>query len=124
MNWGIIGCGFAAGGIVDLNPDEHGDRIAVVKDGKVAYLPTTRVNIGSGAVGGGACRYIRRAMNADLYVADPGLGLFQSADGGRNWSKLSLQIDGMRFISSFTILDDDTSWSAMCLPMLRINECL
>ena len=101
-------CGFAQSGLVNLNPDDKGDRIAVVKDGKVAYLPAKRVNIGSRAVGGGHCRYIKRLRNGDLYVTGPGLGLFRSTDGGHHWTQLPLGIEGMAFMSAFTILNDDT----------------
>ena len=52
ISWVIIGYGLAGAGFVDLSPDANGDRIAVVKDGKVAYLPAKRRNTGSRAVGG------------------------------------------------------------------------
>ena len=110
ISWVIIGCGLAPGGIVDLSPDETGNRIAVVKNGKVAYLPAKRSNIGSGRVGGGACRYIRRASNGDLYVTGPWIDLFRSTDGGFHWTKSPMNVEHRRrpFVSAFTILDDDT----------------
>jgi len=96
-------------GFVDLSPDEKGDRIAVVKDGKVAYLPATRVYIGSNVVGGGACRYIKRSRSGDLYVAGPWLKrLFCSKDGGHSWTSSPLDIGKDGFMSAFTILRDDT----------------
>ena len=108
ISWVIIGCGLAGAGFVDLSPDGNGDRIAVVKNGKVAYLPAKRSNIGSG--GGGACCYIRRATNGDLYVTGPWKDFFRSTDGGLNWTNLSVNIEGRRkpYISAFTILNDDT----------------
>jgi len=98
----------AEAGIVNLQPDEKGDRVAVVEDGKAAYLPATRNNIGSRNVNGGSCRYIRRASNGDLYVTGPGLGLFRSTDGGHQWTPTPLNIDGIMMMSSFQILHDDT----------------
>ena len=60
--------------LVDLSSDEHGDRIALVRDGQVSYLPATRVDIGHTHEGAsGSCRYIRRASNGDLYVTGPSL---------------------------------------------------
>ena len=110
----------AYSGIVDLSPDETGDRIAVVKDGKVAYLPGKRSNIGSGKTGGGYCRYIRRAKNGDLYVTGPNLEqrLFCSKDGGQSWTSTPLNIEEMQFLSAFTILDDDTFLVAYMKPPL------
>ena len=109
ISWVIIGCGLAGAGFVDLSPDEQGDRIAVVRDGKVAYLQTKRANIGSGKIGGGYCRYIRRTSNGNFYVTGPGgLGLFQSSDGGFSWTESALTIENMNFMSSFVILNDDT----------------
>ena len=105
----LIASCVAYAGIVDLSPDEKGHRIAVVRDGKVAFLPATRVNIGSGVVGGGACRYIKRSKNGDLYVAGPWLGrLFCSKDGGQSWSSSPLDIGKGGFMSAFAILRDDT----------------
>ena len=97
----------AYSGMVDLRPDANGDRIGVVRDGQVAYLPAKRVNIGSGAVGGGSCRYIKRSKNGDLYVTGPGLGLFCSKDGGNTWTDSPLNIPGLGFMGAFTILRND-----------------
>ena len=119
ISWVIIGCGLAGAGIVDLSPDDNGDRIAVVSDGKFAYLPAKRVNIGSRNVGGGSCRYIRRASNGDLYVTGPGLSLFRSTDGGFNWTESSLNIDGVAMVSGFTILNDDTFLISYMPPPLH-----
>ena len=60
--------------LVDLSPDENGDRIALVRDGQVSYLPANRVDIGFTHEGSsGSCRYVRRASNGDLYVTGPSL---------------------------------------------------
>ena len=93
---------------VDLSPDEQGDRIAVVRDGTVSYLPAVRVDIGATHMAGGWCRYVRRARDGDLYVMGTNLGhrIFHSADGGRSWE--SRAFDDPYFISAFTILRDDT----------------
>ena len=103
LAWTFIGCGVATDDIVDLRPDETGDRISVVKDRTFAYRPVTRANIGDGS-----CRHIRRASNGDLYVTGPRLRLFRSTDGGFNWTESALDIQNMMMMSSFTILDDDT----------------
>ena len=108
LAWLLIGAGVVVAGFVDLSPDAKGDRIAVVKDGKVAYLPAKRARIGSRAVGGGSCRYIRRAPNDDLYVTGPGLALYRSTDGGHEWTEQPLHIPNMAFMSGFTILKDQT----------------
>lgn len=43
---------------VDLGPDAGGDRIAVVRDGEVSYLPAQRVDLGIDHQGAsGSCRY-------------------------------------------------------------------
>ena len=123
LAWILIGTSLAAGGFVDLSPDEQGDRVAVVKDGKVAYLPARRANIGSSVVGGGACRYIRRAANGDLYVTGPGLGLFRSTDSGLNWTQSPLHIESLAFTSAFTILDDDTFLISYMPPPLHQQGC-
>ncbi len=104
----LFACSFAHGGIVDLSPDAGGDRIAVVKEGKVAYLSAKRADIGSTAVGGGLCRYIKRSRNDDLHVTGPGLGLHRSADGGHTWSKSPLNAQLGHILSAFTVLRDDT----------------
>ncbi len=109
-------------GLVDLSPDESGDRVAVVKDAKVSYLPARRANIGSGAVGGGSCRYIRRATNGDLFVTGPGLGLFCSKDGGSTWTQTPLNIENLAFVSAFTILDDDTFLVSYMPPPLHQHK--
>jgi len=95
--------------LVDLSPDEAGDRIAVVRDGQVTYLPAKRVDLGKNAVGGGICRYIKRAKNDDLYIMGTGLGsVLRSTDGGHHWTSTPLKIENMGFLSAFTILADDT----------------
>ena len=97
----------AYSGMVDLRPDENGDRIAVVNAGNIAYLPAKRVNIGSSVIGGGFCRYIKRAKNGDLYVTGPGLDLFCSKDGGNTWTSSPLNVPGLGFLGAFTILGND-----------------
>ena len=110
--------------LVDLSPDENGDRIALVRDGQVSYLPATRVDIGHTHEGAsGSCRYIRRASNGDLYVTGPSLRrtMFRSTDDGRSWSTTPYDLGMERFelrqmerdseygwIGAFTILRDDT----------------
>ncbi len=110
--------------LVDLSSDEHGDRIALVRDGQVSYLPAARVDIGHSHEGAsGSCRYIRRASNGDLYVTGPSLRrtMFRSTDGGRSWSATPYDLGMERFelrqmerdgeygwIGAFTILRDDT----------------
>ena len=112
--------------MVDLSPDAKGDRIAVVTDGEVSYLPATRVEIGAQHHGAsGSCRYVRRAKNGDLYVTGPGLGMrmFRSTDEGTSWTNITYDLGMARFnldrtprernaemgwIGAFTILRDDT----------------
>ena len=61
--------------LVDLGTDAGGDRIAVVRDGEVSYLPATRADLGVRHEGSaGACRYTRRASDGALYVTGPMLG--------------------------------------------------
>ena len=61
--------------LVDLRPDAGGDRIAVIRDGRVSYLPATRVDLGIRHTGAaGACRYTRRSSDGALYVTGPMLG--------------------------------------------------
>jgi len=97
------------GALVDLHPDENGDRIAVVRDGTVTYLPARRADLGAKAEGGGICRYIRRSKNGDLYVVGTRLpGVLRSTDGGHHWSSTPFAIEDLGFISAFTILRDDT----------------
>ena len=102
--------GHAMAGLVNLTPDKNGDRVAVATDGKVAYLPAKRVNVGATNVGGGYCRYIKRTQNGDLYVMGPNLGnrLFRSTDGGHHWTSSPWNIEQMAFLSAFAILADDT----------------
>ena len=74
---------------VDLRRGADGERIAVIRDGEVSYLPATRVDIGATHAGAsGSCRYTRRSANGDLYVCGPGLNrtLFRSTDGGATWA--------------------------------------
>ena len=101
------------GALIDLGPETNGDRIAVVKGSKVAYLPATRVNLGAAETGSsGCCRYIKRAANGNLYVTGPGLGdqLFRSSDGGYTWTTHSMQLNAGQWIwmAAFSILGDDT----------------
>ncbi len=99
----------AHGRLVDLRPDENGDRIAVHDDGEVSYLPAKRVDLGKMATGGGICRYIRRAPSGDLYIMGSGLkAVLRSTDGGHHWSSESVDIDEIGFISAFAILRDGT----------------
>ena len=96
-------------GIVDLSPNDKGDRIAVFEAGKLSYLPAKRVDLGYKATGGGICRYIRRAPNGDLYIMGTGLNaVLHSGDGGHSWTSAPLELDSLGFISAFTILRDGT----------------
>ena len=129
MSWVIFGCGLAGAGIVDLSPDENGDRIAVVKDGKVAYLPAKRVDLGKKATGGGICRYIRRAPNGDLYIMGTGLeAVLRSQDGGHTWTGAPVELDSVGFISAFAILRDGTfvvagtTWSTTDMRVARSTD--
>ena len=110
--------------LVDLSKDKDGDRIAVVCDGTVDYLPATRVDIGATHKGAsGSARYTRRAKNGDIYVTGPGLDhrMFRSSDNGRTWSSCRYTLDTSRFeplrqserdqgvwLGGFAILQDDT----------------
>ncbi len=108
---------------VDLTPDTNGDRIAVVKSGAVSYLPARRVELVERVGGAGACRYIRRSSNGDLYVMGPGIGhsVLHSTDGGLTWSTTTFELDlgeldmprsardsPLGFLAAFAILRDDT----------------
>jgi hypothetical protein len=96
-------------GMVDLRPDEKGDRSAVHQNGKVSYLPAKRVDLHEPGAGGGICRYIRRAKNGDLYIMGTGLsGVLRSTDGGHSWTSAPFKIEKMEFLSAFAILRDDT----------------
>ena len=97
--------------LVDLCRDDGGDRIAVVREGEVSYLPCRRFD--TGAQHGGAsgnCRYIKRAGDGSLYVTGPGLGnrLYCSPDGGRTWEHWELPLEDGCYIGAFVILHDDT----------------
>ena len=110
--------------LVDLSPDGRGDRIALVKEGRVSYLPAQRVDIGAAHTGSsGSCRYMRQSSNGDLFLTGPTLDrrLFHSPDQGRSWSARRYDLglepfnlkrmprDGeMGWIAAFTILRDDT----------------
>ena len=109
--------------LVDLSPDAQGDRIAVVADGVVSYLPARRVDIGAQNHGGGFCRYTRRAKNGDVYVTGPDMDrrMFRSTDDGMSWTSSKYNLGMERFnmdrtpkdaevgwIGAFTILRDDT----------------
>lgn len=109
--------------MVDLSPDAQGDRIAVVEDGVVSYLPAKRIDIGAQNHGGGFCRYTRRAKNGDIYVTGPDMDrrMFRSSDNGMTWTNIKYDLDMERFnldrtprdaemgwIGAFTILRDDT----------------
>ena len=116
--------GVATPGQVDLSPNENGDRIAVARRGKVAYLPAKRVNIGSNRVNGGYCRYIRRAKTGDLFVMGPNLDnlLFRSTDRGQRWSSTPYIAQNLAFVSAFTILHDDTFVIAYMPSPLRAHR--
>ena len=60
--------------------------------------------------GGGAARYVRRASNGDLYITGVELEslMLSSSDGGRTWKRSEHKIEGIRFLSAFCILKDDT----------------
>ena len=114
--------------LVDLSPDEHGDRIALVTDGHVSYLQARRYDLGARHRGSaGHCRYIRRASDGMLYVTGPGMNdamshsdgvfswtegkrniMFESADEGRTWTGRDLHIENLWYLGAFTILRDDT----------------
>lgn len=111
--------------LVDLSPDANGDRIAVVRNGEVQYLPARRVDIGIQHGGAsGSCRYVRRDSAGDLFIAGPNLDhrIFRSTDGGLSWSSVPFDLEMERFdliidptrdpkegwIAAFTILRDDT----------------
>jgi len=96
--------------MVDLSSTDLGDRIALVHDGKVRYLPAKRVELVDKIGGGGAARYIRRSSNGDLYVTGVSLEnqLLRSTDGGHTWTRSTFHIEGIRFTSAFAILRDDT----------------
>ena len=100
--------------LVDLRPDEKGgDRIAVVRDGEVAYLPARRVNLGVAESGSsGNCRYVKRSANGDLYVTGPALDdqIVHSSDGGHTWTSSTMQLNAGKWIwmAAFSILRDDT----------------
>ena len=114
--------------LVDLSPDEKGDRIALVKEGEVSYLPAHRFDLGTRHRGSaGHCRYIKRASDNTLYVTGPGLSdamshtngvfywtegnsnvMFASDDEGRTWTGWDLEIENLWYLSAFTILKDDT----------------
>ena len=105
----LIASAVAHCGLVDLRPDKNGDRIAVFEDSKVSYLPVKRMDLGEKGVGGGICRYIKRAKNGDFYIMGTGLsGVLHSTDDGRNWTSAPFEIEKMEFLSAFTILRDDT----------------
>ena len=124
--------------IVDLNPDDGGDRIAVVGDGRVSYLPATRVDLGVRHTGAaGACRYTRRASDSALYVTGPMLGrtMFRSGDGGRSWTGTPYDLGMERFalermpkdtemgwIGAFAILRDDTFQMSVIPSNHRKND--
>ncbi len=98
------------GELVNLSPDDHGDRIARVSDGEISHLPAERVELRSRVTGGGHCRYIRRTQNGDLHVTGSGLEgiMYRSTDGGHTWTQHDYTIEHLRFVSAFTILRDDT----------------
>ncbi len=109
---------------VDLSPTGDGDRIAVVRDGRISYLPAKRVELVPEVSGGGNCRYIRRSAQGDLFVAGPGVEgmLLHSQDGGHNWVTIRSEIPQPGFMSAFTILGDD-SFLALIMPSnIRGNE--
>jgi hypothetical protein len=95
--------------LVDLRPDEQGDRVALVTGDEVSYLPAKRVDLGHPATGGGICRTIRRAPNGDLFIMGTGLkAVLRSRDGGLTWNRAPVELDSVGFISAFAILRDGT----------------
>ena len=103
---------------IDLSRQDSGDRIAVVCQGQVEYLPARRVELVERVGGAGHARYIRRSSNGDLHVMGTGLEgtLLHSSDGGSTWKSKSHSIENMRFLSAFTILSDDTFVIAFMPP--------
>ena len=95
---------------VDLGATADGDRIAFIKDGATRHLPAKRIDLLPSVGGGGAARYIRRTRNGDLYVTGVGLEglMLRSTDGGHTWTRSEHRIEGIRFLSAFCILQDDT----------------
>ena len=102
--------------LVDLSSDEHGDRIALVRDGQVSYLPAARVDIGHTHEGAsGSCRYIRRASNGDLYVTGPSLRrtMFRSTDEQCS-GELTLLADGSTVVMTYDYrYPDRFAWSGV-----------
>ena len=100
--------------LVDLSPDPGGgDRIAVVRDGEVSYLPAQRVDLGIDHQGAsGSCRYIRRAGDGDLFVTGPTFErrMFRSADGGRSWSGHRYDLGMERFDLEQMPRDSEAGW--------------
>jgi hypothetical protein len=95
---------------VDLSSTADGDRVAFIQDGRTRHLPAKRVDLLPGIGGGGAARYIRRTRNGDLYVTGVGLEglMLRSTDAGHTWTRSEHKIEGIRFLSAFCILQDDT----------------
>ena len=95
---------------VVLSPADGRDSIALVKGGQVQHMPAKRVELVESVGGGGACRYIRRSRNGDLYVTGVGLEgtMLKSTDGGHTWTRFKYQINDLGFVSAFAILNDDT----------------
>ena len=124
--------------LVDLGTDAGGDRIAVVRDGEVSYLPATRADLGVRHEGSaGACRYTRRSSDGALYVTGPMLGrtMFRSGDGGRSWTGTPYELGMERFalermpkdtemgwIGAFAILRDDTFQMSVIPSNHRKND--
>ena len=99
--------------LVDLNPDANGDRIAVVREGDISYLPATRVDIGATHAGAsGSCRYTRRSSDGDLYVTGPTIErkMFRSTDGGWSWSSHAYELGVEQFDPVQMPLDSETGW--------------
>ena len=99
--------------LADLSPDAGGDRVAVVSDGEVSYLPAERVDLGIDHRGAsGSCRYIRRSPGGDLFVTGPTLEqmMFRSADGGRSWSGHRYDLGMERFDLKQMPRDSEAGW--------------
>ncbi len=106
--------------MLDLRPDAGADRVALVRGGRVIYLPARRIELAAEVASGGLCRSIRRSANGDLFVMGPGIGrrVLRSADEGLTWSsgEFALDLDPFEpadpgsepWLGAFAILRDDT----------------
>lgn len=106
--------------MLDLRPDAGADRVALVRGGRVTWLPARRVELATEVASGGLCRSIRRSASGDLFVMGPGIGprVLRSADEGLTWSsgEFALDLDPFApadpgsepWLGAFAILRDDT----------------